>query len=657
MFKNLKLGTKIITLISCLMVISLLFLGVISTNSQSNIISNNLEYTTKELSFNLSNEIDSFLKEHVSVLESIAITNDIKLYNTENQKVVLETINKKYPEFALIFMTDATGQIVSRSDGKNEFPNNSDRDYFKAALSQKNTVISDVLISKTTGKPAAVIAIPIFNSNNQFQGIMGATLDLSALEEMRSKITIGQTGYAFITDTQGQILAHPDKKIVEERQNVSDVIVVKKALSGSSGAEKYNYNNIDVFGSYTNVPKTGWAVVVRQSYSEAFAPITEMKIKMAAIAVVTLIISILVGLVLSRSMIKPLVILKEAAKQLAGGNLAYRFDIKVGDEIGELSESFTEMRDNLRSLVSGISTATDNLEKSSQEVLDSSKQAEIVSHQIAEATTQLALGSDEQAKSVENTLKSVNKIVTSIEEISINTNHSLESSTKAEKLVKNGTEIVNAQDLTMKDSTSAVEGVSKVIFTLNEKAFEIEQIIEVIESIAEQTNLLALNAAIEAARAGEQGKGFAVVAEEVRNLAEESQTSIVRIQTIIKDIQNTTNIAVENAKGATEAIVKQNESVRNTSIIFNDILKTVNIIAKEVAEISNSTEGVKSAGDNIQQDMERILAVSEETAASTEEVTASTEEQATYSANILAEVEILKLMADELKNNIKNFKI
>ncbi|MDR3596465.1 methyl-accepting chemotaxis protein [Clostridium sp.] len=656
MFKHLKLGTKVISLLIILVILSVSVIGVISTNAQVSVISNNLAYTTTELSTGLSEKINGFLVEHISVLESIAETNDLKLYNTENQNRLLKEINQKHSDFATIFVTDITGQQVAKSDDT-ELTNNSDRDYFKAVISKKKTVVSDVLISKTTGKPAVVIAVPIFNAKNELQGILGATLDLSSLEDMRNKITLGQTGYAFITDTQGQILAHPDAKMAGDRTNVSDMEIVKKALAGESGAQSYEYQGNQSFGSYTNVPITGWTVVVTQSQNEAYSSITNTKIKMIGIAVFILIITIIIGAILSKSMIKPLVILKEAAKELAQGNLSYEFKVNIGGEIGELAESFIDMRESLKSLAKQISSAADNVTASSKDVLDSSKQAEIVAGQIAETTTQLALGGDEQARSVQNTLDSMNKIVESIEEIASSSSHSFESSIKAEELVKSGVKIVDIQNIKMQESTNAVEEVSQVIFTLNDKTIQIGQIIQVIERIAEQTNLLALNAAIEAARAGEQGKGFAVVADQVRKLAEESQSSIGKIQTIIKDIQNTTNIAVNSAKNANDTINDQNESVQNTSNIFNDILKNVNLIAMEIQDISSSTDGVKHAGENIQQDMERILAVSEQTAASTEEVTASTEEQATYSENIVNEVEKLSVLAEELKNCITRFKI
>ena len=657
MFKNLKLGTKIISLLIALAILSVSVIGIISTNSQVSLINDNLKYTTKELSIGLSQQIDGFISEHTSVLESMAPTTDLRLYNAQDQKNLLKEINKNNSDFALIFVTDIKGQQVARSDDKNQFDDMSDRDYFKAASSQKKTVVSDVLISKTTGKPAIVIAVPIFSDQGELQGILGATLDLASIEEMRGKITLGKTGYAFVTDSKGQILAHPDKAMVEERTNVSDVPVVKKALEGGEGAETYNYNGVETFGSYTEVPTTGWAVTVRQTHEDAFSSILKTQIKMISISICILVVSIIIGLILSKSMIKPLLILKEVAKQLAQGDLTYDFKVNTGDEVGELADSFREMRESLKVLVQQISLASDNVATSSKDVLDSSKQAQFISSQIAEATSQLALGSDEQTRSVQNTLSSVNKIVESIEEIANNSNHSFESSAKAEELVKNGVEIVKTQDIKMEESNKAVGQVSEVIFKLNDKTIQIGQIIEVIEAIAEQTNLLALNAAIEAARAGEQGKGFAVVADEVKKLAEGSKKSIERIQTIIKDIRSTTNTAVDSVKNATDAIGKQNEAVQNTSKIFKNILGIVDIITNEIQEISHSTDSVKHAGETIQEDMERILAVSEETAASTEEVTASTEEQTAYSEDIVREVEKLNTLADELKTYTQKFRV
>jgi len=656
MFKNLKLGTKITSLLIGLVLLSVSIIGVMGVVEQTSIISNNLTYTTKELALSLNQEIEGFINNNVSVLKSISFAKDLSLYNSEDQKSLLKKISEENKQFALLFVTDTKGKQVAKSDST-ELTDNSDRDYIKAVISTKKSFISDVLISKTTGKPAVVIAVPIFSEQGEFKGIVGGTLDLSSIEQMRNKIKMGETGYAYITDSKGQILAHPDEKMMTERTNVSDVSVVKKALNGESGAESYEYNGQKTFGSYTRVSNTGWAVVVRQTYDDAFSSVSKAQIKAICIAVSILVISIIIGIIISRSMIKPLLTLKEAAKELSEGNLTHEFKVKTKDEIGDVADSFIDMRDSLKKLVGKIISASNEVTKSSKDVVDSSKEAEIVAGQIAEATSQLALGSDEQAKSVENTFGSINKIVESIEEISINSKSSLDSSSNAEKLVKNGVEIVNEQNIKMQESTNAVEKVSDIVFTLKQKAVEIGQIVEVIESVAEQTNLLALNASIEAARAGEAGKGFAVVASEVGQLAEESKDSISKIQSIIKNIQSTTGEAVESVSNATNAISKQNESVENTSKVFKEILEIVNKVGEEVKSISSKTIGMKEAGNSIVQDMERILAVSEETAASTQEVTASTEEQTFHSQSIVGESEKLNSLAEELKGYTDGFKI
>jgi methyl-accepting chemotaxis protein len=639
-----------------LVLLSVFVVGFMAVTEETTMIKGNLTYTTSELSLGLSKEIESYINNNVSVLETLSVTNDIISYNIDGQKRVLKKVNKDNKQFALLFVTDTTGQQVSRSDD-GEVVNNSDRDYFKEVISKKKTVISDVLISKATNKPSVVIVVPIVNEQGEFKGVMGGTLDLSNMEEMRSKIKMGETGKAFVTDSKGQVLVHADEKMAKERTDITEISIVKKALKGESGTEVYDYNGKKLFASYTMVPNLGWTVVVEQDYNDAYSSVSRAQMKMFGISIGILVISIVIGIIISRSIVKPLLTLKEAAKELSEGNLTHEFEVYAKDEIGDVAESFVDMRESLKNLVGKIISASEAVTNSSRDVLDSSKQAETVAGQIAEATTQLALGSDEQAKSVENTFGSINKIVESIEDISSNSKSSLDSSASAENLVENGVEIVNEQNVKMQESTNAVEEVSKIIFNLNEKAVQIGQIVEVIENVAEQTNLLALNASIEAARAGEAGKGFAVVASEVSSLADESKESISQIQSIIKSIQSTTNTAVDSVNNATEAINKQNESVENTSKIFKEILEIVNKMGNEIEGISSKTEGVKGAGESILQDMERILAVSEETAASTEEVTASTEEQTAYSQTIVKESEKLNELAEELKKYTMGFKI
>lgn len=86
MLKNLKLGTKITSLLIVLVILSVTIIGILSTRDQVASINNNLSYTTKELSIGLSSQVNGFVNEHVSVIEAISYTNDMKLYNPQDHK-------------------------------------------------------------------------------------------------------------------------------------------------------------------------------------------------------------------------------------------------------------------------------------------------------------------------------------------------------------------------------------------------------------------------------------------------------------------------------------------------------------------------------------------------------------------------------------------
>jgi methyl-accepting chemotaxis protein len=189
----------------------------------------------------------------------------------------------------------------------------------------------------------------------------------------------------------------------------------------------------------------------------------------------------------------------------------------------------------------------------------------------------------------------------------------------------------------------ASAAVEQAMESLAARSEQIGSIVETITGIAGQTNLLALNAAIEAARAGEQGKGFAVVAEEVRKLAEESQTAAASIAGLIQEIQNETQAAVAVvADGArrSESGVEVVEQARDA-----------------FARIGASVEDVTSRIGDISTAMNEVAAVAEQSSASTEEVSASTEETSASTQEIAASAQELARTAEELEALVSRFQV
>ena len=189
------------------------------------------------------------------------------------------------------------------------------------------------------------------------------------------------------------------------------------------------------------------------------------------------------------------------------------------------------------------------------------------------------------------------------------------------------------------------------------RSSEIESIVETIAALSAQTNLLALNAAIEAARAGEQGRGFAVVAEEVRKLAEGSQSAAGSIADLIGQIQQETARVVDVVEsGATRTEVGA-RTVAQARDAFADIESAVVDVTSRVEDIADAVERISAGTGRIQNDVGEVAAVAEQSSASAEEVTATTQETSASTEEIAASAQELAVTAQRLDGLVGAFRI
>jgi methyl-accepting chemotaxis protein len=235
------------------------------------------------------------------------------------------------------------------------------------------------------------------------------------------------------------------------------------------------------------------------------AAVRDTSLVSIACTLVSLLFSISVGVMLARSIVRPVRVAEKAADRIAAGDLTGVYRVQGDDEAAHLVSALGRMQDSLKRIVTDIRHSTDSIQV---------------------ASTQVATGNQDLSARTEQTAGSLQQAASSMDELTTTVRHSAEAAEQANGLAASASQA----------ATRGGTVVSQVVSTMDDihtSSRKIADIIGVIDGIAFQTNILALNAAVEAARAGEQGRGFAVVAGEVRSLAQRSAEAAREIKALI----------------------------------------------------------------------------------------------------------------------------
>jgi methyl-accepting chemotaxis protein len=468
-----------------------------------------------------------------------------------------------------------------------------DRAYFAAVMRDgQDFAVAEAAVSKSLGKPIIVLAKAVVGPGGERIALLAFRVLAETLSSVVSEVKLGATGYAYLVDSRGWIIAHPKPELILNLNLLDSASAGWKGLDeagramaalepGGSGARAYRKpDGSEVMAFFARVPDSpGWTLALAVPVGEINATRDSLLIMLQLALGVGVVLAILVSIVIARSIVRPLAVVVRSVGRLAEGYLYLESDQAAavsglearGDELGDVVRSVDGLAGSLSSIVGEIS--------------DASRLVSSGSAQLSSTAQGLSGGASEQAASLE-------QLSASVEQLAATVRQNADNTSQADALARRVTK--NADD--------SGKAVGKMVVSMTEIAGKIS----IIEEIARQTNLLALNAAIEAARAGEAGKGFAVVAAEVRKLAERSQKAAGEI--------NALSISSVAEAGAAGKMLEE---------LVPDIKRTAELIQEIAAASTEQASGAEQISKGVNQ-MDQVVqlnaSASEELASTAEEL-------------------------------------
>ena len=659
---NSSMKSKLWTSFLLMLIVPSVIVGVLSYHYAQKVVENEFNESATSSMNSMDEIVTTFFTPLLKNVDYLAETLDAtKVAVVENSNIgvseeiskALESFKATHDDLSLVYIATENGVYIN-APASMKNPDDYDprtREWYQKAMEHKGeAIISAPYTSLATG----TLVVTVAETTKDGHGVVAFNVELDTIKNFASQIKIGTSGYAFIADEKRNIVYHPE---LDEGSEMPNENQYEKLYKQDSGTFSYTFNGKQKEMFFTTNDLTGWKLAGTMYSSE----INDRAFPILQNTIIILIASIIIGsvliLLIVRSLIRPIQSLVHTANKIAEGDFTQKVQVKSKDEIGKLGNSFNGMISNLEGMIKKIKQTIEHLASSSEQLSASSTQSAHATEQVSAAVQEIASGAEQANEHIEQNDRLLTNILSGISNISEKSKQVTQLARESSKEAEDGRVAVVENVNQMKHIHESVDKSNEMIQSLSSRSKEIGNILSVISGIADQTNLLALNAAIEAARAGEHGKGFAVVADEVRNLAEQSQSSTKLIEEIIRSIQNDTDTSVKLMNEVLENTNRGLTVTETTAEKFKKIIETSHSITPQIEEITDTMEQIYTNVEDIVAKMNILTKVSQENAANSEEVAAFTEEQLASMEEINSSAKSLTDLAEERRTHINNFKI
>lgn len=605
----------------------------------------------------LEGEINKLFAETELSLNTLATSPNIINFleqGTNGPEAVrqMEAINNYFGDGNAIVLSNAQGMMVLRSDG-GKLADISERDYWLGAMTGKTTA-SPVVVSASTNSRIVCLAVPVFAEDGKtVMGVLHRSYDM---EQFRS--ILGEDGEeAFLVDYEGTLAAHAQYEIKVEDEPRSFTSSPYMTSDAQDGTYESNASGEATYLSYVKEPITGYIICDAISVSEVTASARLSAITTLVLGAILLVIAGVLAYLQAMAFTKPILEVNKTISQLSDG-----YFIKVDkytnrtDEFGDMINNTNSLIERLSNIVGQIKNSSENVATSSDDLSDMASQIADTTETVANSVQHIASGAVQQSEDIQSAAEGTSRITDAVGSVQDSTVEMTELAKRMKEASEASTASLDSLQHSSSDMTTKIEEISSRISSTQNAVSNINERVEGISGIASQTNLLSLNASIEAARAGEMGKGFAVVAEEIRQLADDSDSLASEIRTEMDALLHEAEQAVKAATLVMEGNVEQQKAIDSTLESVKGMLHDIETTVNSVARISKEADTCVDSNAAVSNAMHSLSAISEENAAASETTGASVEELSATVSTLAEAAANLKEIAVALHEEIQFFK-